>query len=45
MSDPLEHATGLEQREMLAKAAGNDVSYYMLVIVSFLNFLFVFFLN
>lgn len=25
MADPLEHATGLEKQEMLAKAAGNDV--------------------
>lgn len=24
MGDPLEHATGLEKRELLAKAAGND---------------------
>ena len=26
MSDPLEHATGLEKYELLAKQAGNDVS-------------------
>lgn len=25
--DPLEHATGLEKRELLAKAAGDDVSF------------------
>ncbi len=26
MNDPLEHATGLEKYELLAKQAGNDVS-------------------
>ena len=26
MSDPLDHATGLEKYELLAKQAGNDVS-------------------
>lgn len=25
MADPLEHATGIEKREMLAELAGNDV--------------------
>ncbi|KAG8237091.1 hypothetical protein J437_LFUL017369 [Ladona fulva] len=29
MADPLEHATGLEKREMLAKAAGNDNPFDM----------------
>lgn len=28
MADPLEHATGLEKKEMLAKAAGSDVSSF-----------------
>ncbi len=26
MNDPIEHATGLEKYELLAKQAGNDVS-------------------
>lgn len=26
VADPLDHATGLEKREMLARLAGNDVS-------------------
>ncbi|XP_050308326.1 cytochrome c oxidase subunit 5B, mitochondrial-like [Anthonomus grandis grandis] len=29
MGDPLEHATGLEKRELLAKLAGNDDPYDM----------------
>ncbi|XP_059618474.1 cytochrome c oxidase subunit 5B, mitochondrial-like [Phlebotomus argentipes] len=32
MSDPLEHATGLEKRELLAKAAGNENPFDMRVI-------------
>lgn len=31
MSDPLDHATGLEKRELLAKAAGNDDPFDMKV--------------
>ena len=31
MSDPLEHATGIEKRELLAKAAGNDNPFDMKV--------------
>lgn len=31
MSDPLDHATGLEKREMLAKQAGNDNPFDMKV--------------
>ncbi|XP_071448097.1 cytochrome c oxidase subunit 5B, mitochondrial-like [Hetaerina americana] len=31
MADPLEHATGLEKREMLANMAGNDDPYDMKV--------------
>ncbi|XP_050737924.1 cytochrome c oxidase subunit 5B, mitochondrial-like [Eriocheir sinensis] len=31
MADPLEHATGLEKQEMLAKAAGNDNFFDMRV--------------
>lgn len=26
VADPLDHATGLEKKEMLARLAGNDVS-------------------
>ncbi|XP_046385575.1 cytochrome c oxidase subunit 5B, mitochondrial-like [Ischnura elegans] len=29
MADPMEHATGLEKRELLAKAAGNDNPFDM----------------
>ncbi|XP_065339950.1 cytochrome c oxidase subunit 5B, mitochondrial-like [Cloeon dipterum] len=29
MADPLEHATGLEKRELLAEAAGNDNPFDM----------------
>lgn len=32
MNDPIEHATGLEKRELLAKAAGNDDPFDMHVI-------------
>lgn len=32
MNDPLEHATGLEKRELLAKAAGNDNPFDMRVL-------------
>lgn len=32
MNDPLEHATGIEKRELLAKAAGNDDPFDMHVI-------------
>jgi len=32
MADPLEHATGLEKREMLAAAAGNDDPYHVKVL-------------
>uniref|UniRef100_A0A1B6DPX0 Cytochrome c oxidase subunit 5B, mitochondrial n=1 Tax=Clastoptera arizonana TaxID=38151 RepID=A0A1B6DPX0_9HEMI len=32
MNDPLEHATGLEKRELLAKAAGNDNPFDMKVL-------------
>lgn len=31
MNDPLEHATGIEKRELLAKAAGNDNPFDMKV--------------
>lgn len=31
MADPIEHATGLEKRELLAKAAGNDNPFDMRV--------------
>lgn len=31
MNDPMEHATGLEKRELLAKAAGNDNPFDMKV--------------
>ncbi|MPC24004.1 cytochrome c oxidase subunit 5B, mitochondrial-like [Portunus trituberculatus] len=31
MADPLEHATGLEKQELLAKAAGNDNPFDMRV--------------
>lgn len=31
MGDPLEHATGLEKRELLAQAAGNDNPFDMKV--------------
>lgn len=31
MNDPLDHATGLEKRELLAKAAGNDDPFDMKV--------------
>uniref|UniRef100_T1GMW5 Cytochrome c oxidase subunit 5B, mitochondrial n=1 Tax=Megaselia scalaris TaxID=36166 RepID=T1GMW5_MEGSC len=31
MSDPLEHATGIEKRELLAKQAGNDNPFDMKV--------------
>lgn len=29
MNDPIEHATGLEKRELLAKLAGNEDPYHM----------------
>lgn len=29
MNDPIEHATGLEKKELLAKLAGNDDPYHM----------------
>lgn len=29
MNDPVEHATGLEKKELLAKLAGNDDPYHM----------------
>lgn len=29
MNDPIEHATGLEKKELLALAAGNDDPYHM----------------
>lgn len=29
-ADSLDHATGMEKRELLAKAAGDDVSFYHL---------------
>lgn len=29
MNDPIEHATGIEKRELLAKAAGNDDPFDM----------------
>lgn len=32
MNDPLEHATGIEKRELLAKAAGNDNPFDMKVL-------------
>lgn len=32
MGDPLEHATGLEKRELLAKLAGNDNPFDLRVI-------------
>ncbi|KAJ8938048.1 hypothetical protein NQ318_013956 [Aromia moschata] len=32
MGDPLEHATGLEKRELLAKVAGNDDPFDLKVI-------------
>lgn len=32
MNDPIEHATGIEKRELLAKAAGNDDPFDMRVI-------------
>lgn len=32
MGDPLEHATGLEKRELLAKVAGNDNPFDLKVI-------------
>ncbi|KAL5278688.1 COX5B family protein [Megaselia abdita] len=31
MSDPVEHATGIEKRELLAKQAGNDNPFDMKV--------------
>lgn len=31
MSDPLDHATGIEKRELLARAAGNDDPFDMKV--------------
>lgn len=31
MNDPMEHATGIEKRELLAKAAGNDNPFDMKV--------------
>ncbi|KAL7031541.1 hypothetical protein ACKWTF_007044 [Chironomus riparius] len=31
MNDPLEHATGIEKRELLAKAAGNENPFDMKV--------------
>lgn len=31
MNDPLEHATGIEKRELLLKAAGNDNPFDMKV--------------
>lgn len=31
MSDPIEHATGIEKRELLAKQAGNDNPFDMKV--------------
>jgi hypothetical protein len=39
MADSMEHATGLEKREMLAKAAGNEVgiSPYITHILKFLS--------
>lgn len=32
MNDPLEHATGIEKRELLAKAAGNENPFDMKVL-------------
>ncbi|KAF6197820.1 hypothetical protein GE061_008787 [Apolygus lucorum] len=32
MPDPIEHATGLEKRELLAKVAGNDNPFDLLVL-------------
>lgn len=32
MSDPLEHATGIEKRELLLKQAGNDNPFDMKVL-------------
>lgn len=32
MTDPMDHATGIEKRELLAKAAGNDNPFDMRVI-------------
>lgn len=29
MNDPIEHATGLEKKELLAQLAGNDDPYHM----------------
>lgn len=29
MNDPIEHATGLEKKELLAKLAGNDDPFHM----------------
>ena len=36
MADPMEHATGLEKRELLARVAGNDVSRIVLCTKYFL---------
>lgn len=32
MGDPIEHATGIEKRELLAKAAGNPNPFHMYVV-------------
>jgi hypothetical protein len=37
VADPLDHATGLEKREMLAHIAGNDVSHYILNLTDIKN--------
>lgn len=37
MADPMELATGLEKREILAKLAGNDVSYSLWLVGIFIT--------
>ena len=39
MPDPIEHATGIERRELEAIAAGNDVSYLAIILLLYKSLL------